>query len=54
MIHGLETSIAAIIAHFVAFGLFNIIAILSKSIVDYVHLRRVSGKKWEQKYTLKK
>jgi hypothetical protein len=33
---GLETGLAATIAHFFAFGLFNIIAILSKSIIDFV------------------
>jgi len=36
MVYGLEAGMAATIAHFVAFGLFNIIAILSRSIVDYV------------------
>ena len=36
MINGLEGGIAATIAHFIAFGIFNAIAIFSKSIVDYV------------------
>ncbi len=36
MISGLETGVAATIAHFVAFGIFNVIAIFSKSVVDYV------------------
>jgi hypothetical protein len=35
MVYGLEAGMAATIAHFIAFGLFNIIAILSRSIVDY-------------------
>jgi hypothetical protein len=36
MVSGLETGVAATIAHFVAFGIFNVIAIFSKSVVDYV------------------
>ena len=34
--YGLESSVAATIAHFVAFGIFNAIAIFSKSMADYV------------------
>jgi len=36
MIYGLETGIAATIAHFAAFGIFNTVAILSRSMVDYI------------------
>jgi hypothetical protein len=36
MIFGLESGMAATIAHFVSFGIFNIIAIFSKSIIDYI------------------
>jgi hypothetical protein len=36
MINGLESGIAATIAHFIAFGIFNVIATFSKSIVDYL------------------
>lgn len=32
----LETGLAAIIAHFFAFGVFNVVAIISKSVIDYV------------------
>jgi len=31
----LETGIAAMIAHFLAFGIFNIVAVISKRIIDY-------------------
>lgn len=33
--YGLESGVAATIAHFIAFGIFNAIAIFSKSIADY-------------------
>ncbi len=33
---GLEAGIAAILAHFLAFGVFNLVAIVSKSMLDYV------------------
>lgn len=32
---GVEAGIAAVIAHFLAFGVFNAVAILSRSIIDY-------------------
>jgi hypothetical protein len=38
MVSGLESGVAATIAHFAAFGIFNIIAIFSKSMVDYVRI----------------
>jgi hypothetical protein len=33
--NGLEAGMAAIIAHFIAFGFFNLVAVFSKSIIDY-------------------
>ena len=36
MLSGLEAGIAATIAHFAAFGVFNGVAILSRSIIDYM------------------
>jgi hypothetical protein len=36
LLSGLEAGIAATIAHFVAFGIFNGVAILSRSIIDYM------------------
>ncbi|HKU48771.1 MAG TPA: hypothetical protein VJP79_02370 [Nitrososphaera sp.] len=41
---GLEAGVAAALAHFLAFGVFNIVAIFSKSIVDYVkHVKAESA-----------
>jgi len=36
LVSGLEAGVAASIAHFAAFGIFNGVALLSRSIVDYV------------------
>jgi len=36
LVHGLETGLSAAIAHFLAFAVFNLIAIGSKSIMDYI------------------
>jgi hypothetical protein len=37
---GLEAGIAATLAHFLAFGVFNLVAIFSRSVVDYArHIR---------------
>jgi len=36
LVSGLEAGVAATIAHFAAFGVFNGIAILSRSIIDYL------------------
>lgn len=36
LLSGLEAGIAATIAHFAAFGVFNGVAILSRSIIDYL------------------
>ena len=36
LVSGLEAGIAASIAHFAAFGVFNGVAILSRSIIDYL------------------
>lgn len=36
LVSGLEAGIAATIAHFAAFGIFNGVAILSRSIIDYL------------------
>lgn len=35
MSSGLEAGIAATIAHFLAFGVFNVIALVSRSVIDY-------------------
>jgi hypothetical protein len=35
MTHGLETGLAATVAHFLAFGVFNLIAVVSKSMIDF-------------------
>lgn len=43
MSSGLEPSIAAALAHFIAFGLFNLVAILSRSLMDYTRQGRMSG-----------
>ncbi len=32
---GIEAGVAATIAHFLAFGVFNVVAILSRSLIDY-------------------
>lgn len=40
MSSGLEAGIAATIAHFLAFGVFNVAALVSRSVIDYVkHVR---------------
>lgn len=36
LVSGLEAGIAATVAHFVAFGVFNGVAILSRSMIDYM------------------
>lgn len=36
LVSGLEVGISATIAHFAAFGVFNGVAILSRSIIDYI------------------
>lgn len=36
LVSGLEAGVAATIAHFAAFGIFNGVAILSRSIIDYL------------------
>lgn len=36
LVSGLEAGVAATIAHFAAFGVFNGVAILSRSIIDYL------------------
>ncbi|MEW6603277.1 MAG: hypothetical protein AB1351_01145 [Thermoproteota archaeon] len=36
LVSGIEAGIAATIAHFAAFGVFNGVAILSRSIIDYL------------------
>jgi len=36
LVSGFEAGIAATVAHFVAFGVFNGVAILSRSIIDYI------------------
>ena len=40
LVSGLEAGIAATIAHFAAFGVFNGVAMLSRSIVDYLRSNR--------------
>lgn len=40
LVSGLEAGIAATIAHFAAFGVFNGVAILSRSIIDYLKSTR--------------
>jgi len=40
LISGFEAGIAATVAHFVAFGIFNGVAILSRSIIDYMRSRK--------------
>jgi hypothetical protein len=40
LLSGLEAGIAATIAHFAAFGIFNGIAILSRSIIDYAQSKK--------------
>jgi hypothetical protein len=40
MVSGLEAGIAAMIAHFAAFGVFNGVALLSRSIIDYLRSSR--------------
>ncbi len=40
LVSGLEAGIAATIAHFAAFGVFNGVAILSRSIIDYIKSNR--------------
>jgi hypothetical protein len=40
--NGIDAGIAATIAHFLAFGIFNIVAILSRSIFDFVKVKKVS------------
>jgi hypothetical protein len=39
---GLEAGVAAALAHFLAFGVFNIVAIFSKSIFDYANYVKVN------------
>jgi hypothetical protein len=36
LVSGLEAGFAATVAHFTAFGVFNGIAILSRSVIDYM------------------
>jgi len=36
LLSGFEAGVAAVISHFLAFGAFNAVAILSKSILDYI------------------
>jgi hypothetical protein len=36
LVSGLEAGVAATVAHFAAFGIFNGVAILSRSIIDYL------------------
>lgn len=40
LVSGLEAGVAATIAHFAAFGVFNGVAILSRSIIDYLRSNR--------------
>jgi hypothetical protein len=40
LVSGLEAGIAATIAHFAAFGIFNGVALLSRSIIDYLRSSR--------------
>jgi hypothetical protein len=40
LVSGLEAGVAATIAHFAAFGIFNGVAILSRSIIDYLRSGR--------------
>jgi hypothetical protein len=40
LVSGLEAGVAATIAHFAAFGIFNGVAILSRSIIDYLRSDR--------------
>ena len=40
LLSGFEAGIAATIAHFVAFGIFNGVAILSRSIIDYAQSKK--------------
>jgi hypothetical protein len=40
LLSGLEAGVAATIAHFAAFGVFNGVAILSRSIIDYLKSNR--------------
>jgi hypothetical protein len=40
LVSGLEAGVAATIAHFAAFGVFNGVAILSRSIIDYLRSSR--------------
>lgn len=40
LVSGLEAGIAATIAHFAAFGVFNGVALLSRSIIDYARSNR--------------
>ena len=40
LVAGLEAGVAATIAHFAAFGVFNGVAILSRSIIDYLKSNR--------------
>ena len=39
---GLEPGLAAGLAHFLAFGVFNIVAVISKSLIDYARQSRIS------------
>ncbi|HXV47019.1 MAG TPA: hypothetical protein VD736_10140 [Nitrososphaera sp.] len=40
LLSGFEAGISATIAHFVAVGIFNGVAILSRSIIDYTQIRK--------------
>jgi len=40
LLYGLEVGIAATIAHFIAFGVFNSVAILSRSMIDYAKSKK--------------
>lgn len=40
LLSGLEAGVAATIAHFVAFGIFNGVAILSRSIIEYAQSKK--------------
>ena len=40
---GLEAGVAATIAHFLAFGVFNLVAIFSRSVVDYARHAKLNA-----------
>lgn len=42
LLNNFEPGIAATVAHFLAFGIFSIVAIISRSVFDFIKLKKIS------------